>query len=46
MTQIGGDPVDYSQDDGFGQSGHAGGYGPSVASSVFVSETIGPGMKA
>ena len=51
MTQVGGDPADinsYSQEDGFGQSGigGGGGYGPSVASSVFVSETIGPGMKA
>ena len=50
MTQIGGDPGDrhsYSNEDAFGQSGIiGGGYGPSVASSVFVSETIGPGMKA
>ena len=51
MTQIGPDPNDlnsYQQEDAFGQSGlqGVGGYGPSVASSVFVSETIGPGMKA
>ena len=51
MTQVGGEPADvnsYSQEDVFGQSGIGigGGYGPSVASSVFVSETIGPGMKA
>ena len=51
MTQMGPDPNDlnsYSLEDQFGQSGiHGGvGYGPSVASSVFVSETMGPGMKA
>jgi hypothetical protein len=51
MTQLGPDPNDlnsYQPDDAFGQSGLLGGgaYGPSVASSVFVSETIGPGMKA
>jgi len=51
MTLVGGDPADvhsYSHEDAFGHSGigPGGGYGPSVASSVFVSETIGPGMKA
>ena len=43
MTEAGGDPGvhSFSNDDNF-----SGMLGPSVASSVFVNETIGPGMKA
>lgn len=43
MTEAGGEPGQhsFSQDDNFSAM-----LGPSVASSIFVNETMGPGMKA
>lgn len=42
--------ANFEQSDLFGHSGYHGHgnslYGPSVASSIFVSEPMGPGMKA